>query len=53
MNLPKSLIFLGNFCKGFKIYHFSSDFFCIFFVSDEGTKRGKQTILYSLNIDII
>ena len=25
MNLPKSLTFLGNFCKGVKIYHFSSE----------------------------
>ena len=25
MTLPKSLTFLGNFCKGFKIYHFSSE----------------------------
>ena len=24
INLPKSLTFLGNFCKGVKIYHFSS-----------------------------
>ena len=23
INLPKSLTFLGNFCKGVKIYHFS------------------------------
>ena len=23
MNLPKSHTFLGNFCKGVKIYHFS------------------------------
>ena len=23
MNLPKSLTFLGNFCKGVKIYHFT------------------------------
>ena len=25
INLPKSLKFLGNFCKGVKIYHFSSE----------------------------
>ena len=25
VNLPKSLTFLGNFCKGVKIYHFSSE----------------------------
>ena len=25
MNLPISLTFLGNFCKGVKIYHFSSE----------------------------
>ena len=25
INLPKSLTFLGNFCKGVKIYHFSSE----------------------------
>ena len=25
INLPKSPTFLGNFCKGFKIYHFSSE----------------------------
>ena len=25
MNLPKSLTFLSNFCKGFKIHHFSSE----------------------------
>ena len=25
MNLPKSLTFLGNFCKGLKIYQFSSE----------------------------
>ena len=25
INLPKSLTFLGNFCKGLKIYHFSSE----------------------------
>ena len=25
INLPKSLTFLGNFCKGIKIYHFSSE----------------------------
>ena len=24
INLPKSLTFLGNFCKGVKVYHFSS-----------------------------
>ena len=24
LNLPKSLTFLSNFCKGVKIYHFSS-----------------------------
>ena len=24
INLPKSSLFLGNFCKGVKIYHFSS-----------------------------
>ena len=24
INLPKSPTFLGNFCKGVKIYHFSS-----------------------------
>ena len=24
-NLPKSLTFFGNFCKGVNIYHFSSD----------------------------
>ena len=23
--MPKSLLFLGNFCKGVKIYHFSSE----------------------------
>ena len=25
INLPKSLTFFGNFCKGVKIYHFSSE----------------------------
>ena len=25
ISLPKSLTFLGNFCKGVKIYHFSSE----------------------------
>ena len=25
INLPKSLTFLGNFCKGIKIYNFSSE----------------------------
>ena len=25
INLPKSSTFLGNFCKGVKIYHFSSE----------------------------
>ena len=25
INLPKSPTFLGNFCKGVKIYHFSSE----------------------------
>ena len=25
INLPKSLTFLGNFCKGVKIYHFCSE----------------------------
>ena len=25
INLPNSLTFLGNFCKGIKIYHFSSE----------------------------
>ena len=25
IHLPKSLTFLGNFCKGIKIYHFSSE----------------------------
>ena len=25
INLPKSSIFFGNFCKGVKIYHFSSE----------------------------
>ena len=25
INLPKSPAFLGNFCKGVKIYHFSSE----------------------------
>ena len=25
INLPKSHTFLGNFCKGVKIYHFSSE----------------------------
>ena len=25
IKLPKSLTFLGNFCKGIKIYHFSSE----------------------------
>ena len=25
INLHKSLTFLGNFCKGVKIYHFSSE----------------------------
>ena len=25
INLPKSPTFLGNFCKGDKIYHFSSE----------------------------
>ena len=25
INLPKSPTFLGNFCKGFKIYHFSGE----------------------------
>ena len=25
INFPKSLTFLGNFCKGVKIYHFSSE----------------------------
>ena len=25
INLAKSPKFLGNFCKGFKIYHFSSE----------------------------
>ena len=25
INLPKSLTFLGNFCKSVKIYHFSSE----------------------------
>ena len=25
INLPKSLTFLGNICKGVKIYHFSSE----------------------------
>ena len=25
INLPKTLTFLGNFCKGIKIYHFSSE----------------------------
>ena len=25
LNLPKSLTFFGNFCKGIKIYHFSSE----------------------------
>ena len=25
MNLPKSPTFLGKFCKGVKIYHFSSE----------------------------
>ena len=25
INLPKSITFLGNFCKGVKIYRFSSE----------------------------
>jgi len=25
INLPKSPTFLGNFCEGIKIYHFSSE----------------------------
>ena len=25
INLPESLTFLGNFCKGVKIFHFSSE----------------------------
>ena len=25
INLPKSPTFLGNFCKGVKIFHFSSE----------------------------
>ena len=30
INLPKSLKFLGNFCKGVKIYHFLATFISTF-----------------------
>ena len=59
INLPNSLTFLGNFCKGVKIYHFSSDiifgelyrYLAIFFRS-HCSHSITQTISLSPSADI-
>ena len=54
INLPKSSPFLGNFCKGVKIYHFSSEInfgqllqtFCDFFLVTLIGAQFSSVLLY-------
>ena len=44
INLPKSPTFLGNFCKGVKIYHFWATFIDIWWFYSGHTGRDSDTI---------
>ena len=51
-NLPKSTTFLGNFCEGVKIFHFSSEIIfgqhlAIFFWSRCSRERERERVLLS------
>ena len=59
INLPKSLTFLGNFCEGFKIYHFSNEiifgqflqtFGDFFLVTLKATQAFKPLILQETHL---